>query len=146
MYLTLLTRKTIDAQIVELKLTPVHSGGSCPPFVVKPFVREEINVRTKVVDVESLEVLYPNLEPVPLRWYCYGDIKMILGQDVFHCIRPMEYFKTDRTSAPIAVRLPLGWVLSGSLPSTSRQISTCFKAVTQKGHRFKVSRPNPLLV
>ena len=71
---------------------------------------------------------------------------MILGQDVFHCIRPLEYFETDRTNTPIAVRLALGWVLSGSLPSTSGLISTCFKAVTQNGNRFKVCRPNPSLV
>ena len=71
---------------------------------------------------------------------------MILGQDVFHCIRPLEYFETDRTNTPIAVRLPLGWVLSGSLPSNSGLISTCFKAVTQKGNRFKVCLPNPSLV
>ena len=49
---------------------------------------------------------------------------MILGQDVFHCIRPLKYFKTDRKNIPIAVRLPLGWVLSGPLPSTSGLIST----------------------
>ena len=55
---------------------------------------------------------------------------MILGQDVFHFIRPLEYFDSDCKNAPVAVRLPLGWVLSGPLPSTSGLFSTCFKAVT----------------
>ena len=54
---------------------------------------------------------------------------MILGQDVFHSIRPLEYFDSDRKNAPVAVRLPLGWVLSGPLPSSSGLYSTCFKAV-----------------
>ena len=54
---------------------------------------------------------------------------MILGQDVFHVIRPLEYFESDRAVTPIAVRLPLGWVLSGPLPSTIGLFSTCFKAV-----------------
>ena len=55
---------------------------------------------------------------------------MILGQDVFHCIRPLEYFEADRPNTPIAVRLPLGWVLSGPLPSTTGLFSTCSKAVS----------------
>ena len=91
MYLTPLTRKTIDAQIVELKLTPVNSGGSCPSSVVKPYLREALNVGTEIIDVQSLEVLYPHLEPNPLKKYSYGDVKMILGQDVFHCIRPSRW-------------------------------------------------------
>ena len=35
---------------------------------------------------------------------------MILGQDVFHSIRPLEYFNSDRKNTPVAIRLPLGWV------------------------------------
>ena len=50
--LTPLTRKTSDAQMVELKLTPVHSGGSCPSFVVRPYVREELNVGTEIIDLQ----------------------------------------------------------------------------------------------
>ena len=56
---------------------------------------------------------------------------MILGQYVFHSIRPLEYFESERKNSPIAVRIPLGWVLSGPLPSTSGLVSTCFKAVIQ---------------
>ena len=55
---------------------------------------------------------------------------MILGQDVFQFIRPLEYFDSDRKNTPVAVRLSLGWVLSGPLLSTSGLFSTCFKAVT----------------
>ena len=55
---------------------------------------------------------------------------MILGQDVFHFIRPLEYFDSDCKKAPVAVRLPMGWVLSGPLPAISGMFSTCLKAVT----------------
>ena len=127
-----MTRKTIDVQIFELKLTPVHSGGSCPSFVIKPFVREELIVGTKAIDVESLEVLYPHLEPIPLKRYSYADVEMILGQDVFHCVRPLAFYETDRKNTPTAVRLPLGRVMRGPLPSTLGLILTCFKAVTQR--------------
>ena len=53
---------------------------------------------------------------------------MILGQDVYHAIRPLEYFAADEKCSPFAVRLPIGWVLSGPLPSSSASVSTCFKA------------------
>ena len=53
---------------------------------------------------------------------------MILGQDVYHAIRLLEYFAADEKYSPFAVRLPIGWVLSNPLPSSSGLLSTCFKA------------------
>ena len=53
---------------------------------------------------------------------------MILGQDVYHAIRPLEYLAADEKSLPFAVRLPIGWVLSGPVPSSSGLVLTCFKA------------------
>ena len=122
--------QVVNTQMVELKLTPVHSGGSCSSFAIKPYVRDDLQVGTDVIDVESLKTMYPHLEPIPLKKYSYADVDMILGQDVFHFIRPLEYFDSDRKNTLVAVRLSLGWVLSGPLPSTSGLFSTCFKAVT----------------
>ena len=133
------SHQTIETQIVELKLSPVHSGGSCSEFVVKPYVRKELNVGTDTIDVDLLKVQYPHLDPIPLSKYRYGDVEMILGQDVFHAIRPLEYFETDRKDTPIAVRLPLGWVLSGPLPSTSGLFSTCFKSVSEREEDSKLA-------
>ena len=123
------SQQLIDTETVELKLTPVHSGGSCSSFAVKPFVRNDLKMGSDLIDVENLKTKYPHLEPVPLSKYSYADVEMILGQDVFHSIRPLEYFESDRANTPIAVRLPLGWVLSGPLPSVTELFSTCFKAV-----------------
>ena len=33
------SHQVISTEMVELKLTPVHSGGSCSPFTIKPYVR-----------------------------------------------------------------------------------------------------------
>ena len=121
--------QVIETQMVELKLTPVHSGGSCSSFAVKPYVRDNLNVGTDVIDVDFLRTKYPHLEPIPLKQYSYADVEMILGQDVFNFIRPLEYLDADRKNTPVAVRLPLGWVLSGPLPMTSGFVSTCLKAV-----------------
>ena len=123
------SHQTLNTQMVELKLTPVHSGGACSPFALKPFVRDDLRVGNDTIDVDSLKTKYPHLEPIPLKKYNYAHVEMILGQDVFHSIRPLEYLDSDIKNTPVAVRLPLGWILSGPLPSTTGLISTCFKAV-----------------
>ena len=64
---------------------------------------------------------------------------MILGQEVFHSIRPLECFEPDRKHTPIAVRLPLGSVLSGPLASILGPLSTCFRAVTQSESDSKLA-------
>ena len=133
------SNKVVDTQMVELKLTPVHSGGSCSSFTVKPYVRDQLTIGNDVIDVDDLKSRYAHLEPIALRKYSYTDVKMILGQDVFHAIRPLEYFESDRRNTPVAVRFSLGWVLSGPLPSITGLFSTCFKAVTQKEHDCTLS-------
>ena len=132
------SHEVVDTEIVEIKLTPVHSVNSCPPFIVKPCVRKNLNVGTDVIDVDALKIRYPHLDPIPLAEYRYEDVGMILGQDVFHRIRPLEYLDTDRKDTPTAVRLPLGWVLSGPLPVTSGFVSTCFKAVSRGEEDIKL--------
>ena len=90
------SQQVVDTEIVELKLTPVHSGGSCSAFNVKPYVRKTLHVGNDVIDADSLKTIYPHLEPIALKTYSYGDVEMILGQDVFHSTRPLEYFESDR--------------------------------------------------
>ena len=65
---------------------------------------------------------------------------MILGQDAYHAIRPIEYFETESKSSPVAVCLPLGWILSGPLPSSSGVISTYSKAVAKQDSEFGSQR------
>ena len=38
------SEQLIDTETVELKLTPVHSDGSCSSFPVKPFVRNDLKI------------------------------------------------------------------------------------------------------
>ena len=69
--------------------------------------------------------------------YNYAKVEMILGQDAYHAIRPLEFFKTYSKSPPVFVRLPLGWVLSGPMPSASGLTLTGFKAVVE--HDFELA-------
>ena len=52
---------------------------------------------------------------------------MILGQDVFHAIKPLEYFQEETKILLSLSVCPIGWVLSGPLPSPIG-----FRAITFK--------------
>ena len=121
------TEEVVYIKLVELIVTP-HDNQAFEPFKVSPYVREDLNVGADVISIKELQETYPHLAVLDPVTYCYGNIEMIPGQDVYHAIRPLEYFAADEKSSPFAVRLPIGWVLSGPLPSSSGLVSTCFKA------------------
>ena len=116
-----------DTKVVQLTVTP-HKDQDSEAFTVRPYVRETLNVGSDIIDVKSMQETYPHLAVLDPVRYSYGEIEMILGQDVYHAIRPLEYFSADEKCSPFAVRLPIGWVLSGPLPSSSSLVSVCFKA------------------
>ena len=105
--------------------------NTCESFQVSPYIRENLNIGSDIVDVPHLQETYPYLSVLDPVRYSYSNIEMILGQDVYHAIRPIEYFESESKCAPVAVRLPIGWVLSGPLPSSSNFASTCFKAIIE---------------
>ena len=121
------TEEVVDTKLVELIVTP-RDNQAFEPFKVSPYVKENLNVGADVINVKALQETYPHLAVLDTVTYCYGSIEMILGQDVYNSIRPLEYFAADENCSPFAVRLPIGWVLSGPLPSSSSLVSTCFKA------------------
>ena len=121
------TQEVVDTKLVELIVTP-RDNQAFEPFKVSPHVKENLNVGADVINIEALQETYPHLAVLDPVKYCYGNIEMILGQVVYHAIRPIEYFAADAKSSPFAVRLPIGWVLTGPLPSSSGLDSTCFKA------------------
>ena len=117
----------IETKVVQLTVTP-HKDQDFEAFTVRPYVRETLNVGSDIIDVKSKQETYPHLAVLDPVRYSYGEIEMILGQDVYHAIRPLEYFSADEKCSPFAVRLPIGWVLSCPLPSSSSRVSVCFKA------------------
>ena len=120
------TEEVVDTRVVEVTVKP-REHQHFEPFTVKPFVKESLNVGSDIINVQALQETYPHLAVLDPVTYSYKDIEMILGQDVYHAIRPLEHFSADEKRSPVAVRLPIGWVLSGPLPSSSCLTSTCFK-------------------
>ena len=115
------TEEIIDTKVVKLTVTP-HKDQDFEAFTVRPYVRETLNVGSDIIDVKSIHENYPHLTVLDPLKYSYGNIEMILLQDVYHAIHPVEYFAADEKCSAFAVRLPIGWVLSGPLPSSSSSV------------------------
>ena len=124
------TQETISTEAVQVKLTPIGEN-TCSSFELLPYVKENLRVGSDKIDIVALQYKYPHLSVLLPKSYDYANVDMILGQDAYHAIRPLEYFETNSKSSPVALRLPLGWVLSGPMPSASGLMSTNFKAVVE---------------
>ena len=120
------TEEVVDTRVHEVTVKP-RDHQDCDSFTISPFVKESLNVGSDIINLQALQETYPHLAVLDPATYSYKDIEMILGQDVYHAIRPLEYFSADEKRSPVAVRLPLGGVLSGPLPSSSCLTSTCIK-------------------
>ena len=101
-------------------------------FELTAFVKDELKVDTDTVNIPALQSKYPYLAPIKPIVYSYADVDLIIGQDSFHAIRPEEYFmnEADPNTSPVAVRLQIGWVLSGPIPTSTGFLFTCFKCNT----------------
>ena len=129
------TEELVDTRVVEVTVKP-REHQDFEPFIISPFVKESLNVGSDIVNVQALQETYPHLAVLDPVTYSYKDIEMILGQDVYPAIRPLEYFSADEERSPVAVRLPSGWVVSGPLPSSSCITSTCFKVNIEHDHEL----------
>ena len=74
---------------------------------------------------------YPQLAPIKPTQYTYKDVEVIIGQDYYHAVRPIEFILGDDKNLPCSVRLPIGWVISGPLPPSVNSTSSCFKCVVE---------------
>ena len=74
--------------------------------------QKNLQVGNDVSDVDQLKQQYPHLEAVALSKYSYGDVEMILSQDVFDLIRTLKYFESLKKYSncrPITVGLGFEW-------------------------------------
>ena len=74
-----------------------------------------VNVGDKVYNFTKLKEIYSYLNNLPDIKVSMADIKVILGQDAYHLIKPLEY-KSGYRNEPWAVKTSLGWTVSGALP------------------------------
>ena len=88
------TEEVVDNRIVEVTVKP-REHQDFEPFIINPFVKENLNVGSDIINVQALQETYPHLAVLDPVIYSYKDIEMTLGQDVYHAIRPLEYFSAD---------------------------------------------------
>ena len=88
--------------MVQLTVIP-HKNQDFGAFTVRPYVRETLNVGSNIIDVKSMQETYPHLAALDPVRYSYGNIEMILGQDVYYAIRPLEYFAAGVKCSPFAI-------------------------------------------
>ena len=104
----IISQFVVETHLVQRKLIRLHfsdTDSSTSDF--KRFLRKQLKVGTDFNDVGGEKQKYPHLEPNPLERYTYENVEMFPSQDIFHVIRPLEYFKTDQTGTLFAVPLPL---------------------------------------
>ena len=82
-----------------------------------------LSVGDKCYDFTKMKEKYTYLKNLPDIKVSMKDVKVILGQDAYHLIRPLEYKSGDR-NVPWAVKTSLGWTVSGALPKCETVILT----------------------
>ena len=126
-------QEVVQTRTIEVKFCSILTDEGQEVFTVNAFTKSSIIVGRNFIDVAALKSKYPYMDPVPGTQIDHSSVSMILGQDAYEAIRPIEYFvsSTDKSS-PVSVRLPIGWVLSGPLPSTSNLLASCFEASSEE--------------
>ena len=100
-------------------------------FSFRAYVKDHIRIGSDSISIPELQEKYPQLAPIKIIHYKYEDVEIIIGQDFYHAIRTVEYLLGEDSISPCAVRLPIGWVLSGPLPPSFKSNSSCFKNVVK---------------
>ena len=103
----------MKTEVVTANVGPseTETNGDTLTFCSHP----NLNVGDKKYDFKTLKQEYDYLSDLPDIEISMKDVKVILGQDAYHLIRPLEY-KSGEKSQPWAVKTALGWTVSGALP------------------------------
>ena len=95
-------------------------NGQAKPSKIIAFTDPSLNIGSGVLHFIELKNQFPHLSKLPNDVLSLQDVKMVIGQDVYHLIRPLEY-RSGHVNEPWAVRTELGWTVSGPLPKSSRK-------------------------
>ena len=87
-------KRTVDSRILELIVKP-GEHQDFESFTVVRFVKKGMNVGSDITNVQALQKISSHLALIDPVRYCCKDLEMILGQDVFYAIHPLEYFSVD---------------------------------------------------
>ena len=101
---------------------------------LRAYVKDHIRIGSDSISIPELQEKYAQLAPIKPIYFKYEEVEIFIGQDFYHAMRPVEYVEYllgEDSISPCAVRLPIGWVLSGPLPLSFKSNSSCFKCVVE---------------
>ena len=84
-----------ETEVIQLAVAP-HKDQDFEASTVRPYLRETSTVGSSILDVKPMQETYQHLVVQDPVRYSYGDTEMILGQDFYHAIHPLEYFSTNK--------------------------------------------------
>ena len=126
-----LSNQAVITERVEIVVPSLHAD---PPFSfdLKPLTKS-LTLGKELIDIPELQKQHLHLAPIPPIVYNYSDVQLIIGQDAFYDIHPINAFNGDPMIDPWAVQLPLGWALCGAAPerTSASFVSMCFKATVE---------------
>ena len=101
----------IDTQRVKLTLSS-EPNNSDFVFSLRAYVKDRIRIGSELINIADLQNKYPQLAPIKPTQYTYEDVEVIIGQDYYHAVRPIEFILGDDKNSSCYVRLPVDWVIS----------------------------------
>ena len=84
--------------------------------------QKNLEIGTSVYNVQEMKEKYPYLKCVGFKQIDLKKVTIILGQNAYELIRPIEY-KNGGENKPWAIKLPLGWTVSGPVPINQLKLS-----------------------
>ena len=84
--------------------------------------QKNLEIGTSVYNVQEMKEKYPYLKCVGFKQIDLKKVAIILGQNAYELIRPVEY-KNGGENKPWAIKLPLGWTVSGPVPINQLKLS-----------------------
>ena len=111
------TEEVFYTRNVEFTVKP-GEHQNFEPFHINPFDKESLDISSDILNVQALQRPYPDLAVLDMVIYSYKDLEMILVQDVYHAMRPLENFCRGEAFTRCRT-LTNGLVLNGPLLSSS---------------------------
>ena len=123
-------KEDLPTRRVVFKATAAHPSEVQPSLhEVYAYTKENLIFGKDSYIVTALKKTYQQLLPLSNVVINYQDVVLLLGQDAYECIQPLEY-RAGQPNQPVAVRTALGCVLSGPVSNQALKECSTFKAVT----------------
>ena len=120
--------ENMKSSIVKASVIPIHHNKQThykneieSEYQVEFATHKNLTIGSNVYKLDEIKKQFKYLNEVPYREIDLSKVKVILGQDCFDIIKPLEY-KSGEVSSPCAIRSYLGWTIAGPLPRTSNEV------------------------